>query len=75
VELQPFQHAARFASWKGLVEGTGRMRRQVVEDDPDPLDFRIVHVSEVSHTGGKVDASSAVGHFDSPGTVRVKEDE
>jgi hypothetical protein len=58
------------------VERSGRMCRQIVEDDPDPLDFRIVRVSEVAHTGGKVDGSSVVGHFDlAPGTMRVKEDE
>jgi hypothetical protein len=76
VELQPIEHTARFASWKSLVERTGRVRRQVVEDDPDPLGFRIVHVSEVAHAGGKVDGSSAVGHFDfAPGTMGIREDE
>jgi hypothetical protein len=52
------------------------MRRQVVEDDPDPLGFKIVHVNEVAHAGREVDGSSAVNDFDlAPGTVRVKEDE
>jgi hypothetical protein len=51
------------------------MSRQVVEGDLDPLRFGIVHVSEVAHTGGKLDGSSAVGHFGlAPGMVRVKED-
>src|ERR1700739_295944 len=42
------EHGGCCASWKSLVERTGRVRRQVVEDDPDPLGLRIVHVSEVA---------------------------
>ena len=42
------EHAACFASWKSLVGRIGRVGRQVVEDDPDHLGFRIVHVSEVT---------------------------
>jgi len=71
VELQPLQYTACFASWKSLVERTGQARRQVVGEDPDPLGFRIVHISKAAHPGGKFDGSSAVGHFDfAPGGAR-----
>ena len=37
VELQPAQHPSRFAGGEGLVERAGRVRRQIVEHDPDAL--------------------------------------
>jgi hypothetical protein len=36
----------------------------------------MVHISEVTHAGGKVDGSSTISHFDfAPGAVRVREAE
>jgi hypothetical protein len=54
VELQPAQHAVRFASGERLIERTGRVCRQVVHYDPDPLRHGVVNVRELTHADGEV---------------------
>ena len=39
------------------------MRREVVEDDPNPLRPWIVHVHEILHALGEVESSPLVGHL------------
>src|SRR5204862_3070775 len=76
VELQPAQHASRFSGGEGLVERTSRVRRQIIEHDPDAVGFWKVDVGELAHAGGEVDGGTAVGDFDfAPGPMHVEEDE
>src|SRR5258705_918572 len=76
LKLQPAQHPSRFASGEGLVERAGRVRRQIVQDDPDPVRLGKVNVSELAHAGGEVDGGTAVSNFDlAPGSMRVEENE
>src|SRR5579863_7215106 len=59
VELQAAQHAARFMGGEGLIERSGRVGRQIVEDDADTVCFRAVNVSEFAHAGSEVDGGPA----------------
>src|SRR5205807_9903579 len=76
MELQPAQHPSCLAGREGLVERAGGVRRQVVEDNPDPFCLGEVNVSELAHAGGEVHRGAAVGNFDlAPRAMNVEEDE
>jgi len=71
-----FQHTACFASWKSLVERTGRTSRQVVKGDPDLRGFGDSERQRGRAYGREVDGIWAVSGFDlAPGPMRVQEDE
>ena len=72
VELEPSQHASRLVGGKGLVERTGGMGRQIVEDDPDALCLGVMDIGEIAHAGGEVDGGAVVSDFDpAPGAMHV----
>jgi hypothetical protein len=59
-----------------LVECAGRMRRQVVERDPDRLGFGIVDVDKLAHALGEVTGGTMLGDLDlAPRAVDVEQDE
>ena len=47
VELEPAQDASGLLGREGLVQGAGRMGRQIVEHDPDALGLGIMDLGEV----------------------------
>jgi len=51
VELQPTQDAVRLPIWESLVKRAGRMCREIVEDESDPLGFRKVNVGDIAQEG------------------------
>jgi hypothetical protein len=76
MELKPTQYTPRLTSGEGLIERTGRVRRQIIEHDPDAVRFGKVKVGKLAHAGGEVHGGTAVSHLDlAPGPMRVEEDE
>ena len=76
VELDAAKQAPRFFSWEGLIEGAGRIGRQIVEHDADAFGLGIMEVGEFAHVDGEVDRRAALGGFPlAPGTVSVEERE
>src|SRR5215204_5747111 len=55
VELEAAQDAPGFGRIESLVEGAGRVARQVVLDDPDRVGVWIVNIDEFAHALGKVE--------------------
>ena len=75
MEFEPAQHPPRLTRRKGLIERAGRMRRQIVEHDPDALGLGEVNVGDFTHAGGEVHCCPAVGDFDlAPGPMHIEED-
>ena len=56
VKLEPAEDATGLAGCERLVERSGRVGREVVEDDADAFRLRVVRVDEVAHALGEVDA-------------------
>ena len=66
----------RFRSRKGLIERAGRVRRQVVLHDPDPLGLRKVDIHELAHAQRELCAVRRSVTLDpAPGPVRVHDHE
>jgi hypothetical protein len=61
VELQTAEQAMRFRRRKGLVERTGSVRRQVVQDDSDLFGFGIMDVDKLAHALGEVTSRTLLG--------------
>ena len=47
MELKPTQYTPRLTSGEGLIERTGRVRRQIIEHDPDAVRFGKVKVGKL----------------------------
>src|SRR5436190_1432 len=76
VELQTARDAACFSWRKGLVEGTGRMDRQVILYDPDALGVGKMDIDEFPHTLGVILGGAPLGDFHiAPRSVDVDADE
>ena len=76
VELQAAQDAPSFGGRKGLVEGAGRVGRQVILDDPYALGVGIMDIGEFAHALGVVFGCAPLGDFDlAPRPVDVDADE
>jgi hypothetical protein len=76
VELQASQNAAGFGGSECLIEGAGRMGRQVVLYDPDTGGIGIVDIDEFAHAVGVIFCRPPFGDLDlAPWPVRVNADE
>ena len=76
MEVQALEHAAGFRCGEGVVQGAGRMGRQIVEHYADQRRLRIVEVDQLTHADGKVPVGAPVGDLDpAPGPMGVEEDE
>ena len=76
VELEAAQDAASFGGREGLVEGAGRVGRQIVQHDADALGMGIVDIDEIAHALGEVFGGAPLGDLDvAPGPVDVDADE
>ena len=64
VELQAPQDAASFGGREGLVEGAGRMDRQVVLHDADALGIGIMDIDEFAHALGVIFGGAPLGDLD-----------
>ena len=74
VELQAAQNAPGFGGRKGLIEGTGRVGRQVILHNPDALGIGIVDIDEFAHALGVVFGRAPLGDLDlAPGPVDVED--
>ena len=61
---------------KGVIERTGGMGREVIEDDPDLLGLGIMDIEKLAHALGEVASRAMLGDLDlAPGAVRVEENE
>jgi hypothetical protein len=76
VELQALQNAAGFGGSGCLIEGAGRMGRQVVLYDPDAGGIGIVDIDEFAHAVGVIFCRPPFGDLDlAPWPVHVNADE
>jgi hypothetical protein len=66
VKLQPAQHAPRLFRRKSLIQGSRRMRIQVVQDHPDQRRIRKMHIDQRLHGLGKILLGASLGHLDMP---------
>src|SRR5580692_5326510 len=76
VELQAAQDAPRFGGRERLVEGAGRVGRQVVLHNADVLGLGIMDIDELAHELSVVFCCPSFGDLDlAPGTMHVEDDE
>ena len=74
--FQAAQNAPGIGGREGLVEGAGRMGRQVVLDDPDAGGIGIMDIDELAHALGVVFGRPPLGELDlAPWPVHVEADE
>src|SRR5258708_22252152 len=76
VELEAVQNSAGFGGRECLIEGAGRMGRQVILHDPDAGGIGIMDIDEFAHALGVVFRRPALGDLDlAPGPVHVDANE
>src|SRR5258705_2806442 len=76
VELDAAQNSSGFGRRECLVEGAGRVGRQVVLHDPDAGGIGIMNIDEFAHALGVVFCRAPLGYLDlAPGPVHVDADE
>src|SRR5260370_15120417 len=76
VELDGAQNSAGFGGRECLVEGAGRVGRQVVLHDPDTGGIGIMDIDEFAHALGVVFRRPSLGDLDlAPRPVHVDTDE
>ena len=76
VEFQTLQNPPSLGGRKGLIEGTGRVGRQVVLDDPDARGIRIMDIDEFAHALSVIFCRPPLGDLDlAPGPMHVEADE
>src|SRR5450830_2157546 len=76
VELQTAQHPSRFTSGEGLVERASRVRRQIVQHDPDARRLGKVNIAEFAHAYGEVLCRTTLGDLHlAQWTMHIEEDE
>jgi hypothetical protein len=76
VELQTAQDSPGLGRREGLVEGAGRVGRQVVLHHPDAVSIGIMDIDEFAHALGVVFCRPPLGELDrAPGTMHVEDDE
>src|SRR5215207_7403325 len=75
VELEAAQDAPGFGRIESLVEGAGRVARQVVLDDPDRVGVWIVNIDEFAHALGVILGGAPLGDLDlAPRPIGVEKD-
>ena len=64
VELEAAQNSPGFRGRKCLLEGAGRVGRQVILHDPDARGIRIMDIDEFAHAAGVVSCRAPLGDLD-----------
>ena len=72
VELQAAQNSPGFGGRECLIEGAGRVGRQVVLHDPNARGIGIMDIDEFAHALGVVFGRAPLGDLDlAPGPMHV----
>jgi len=76
MELQASQNSPGFGGRECLIEGAGRVGRQVVLYDPDARGIGIMDIDKLAHALGVVFCRPPLGELDlAPGPMHVDADE
>jgi len=76
VELQAAQNSPGFGGCKGLIEGAGRMGRQIILHHADACGIGIMDIDEFTHAVGVIFCRPPLGDLDlAPRPMHVDADE